>query len=153
MFVGDQGDPVFLNRVLDEIGPLDVIIDDGSHRVEHQRASLLVLFPGLRPGGLYVLEDLFTAFFAPFGGEPTGLAETSSVRVVHELTFAMLGRGAPGDLIAHGLYGRVESVDCFFDACVFIKGPMAGSGLWKGPTQMAWMRAVQPWERTREFWK
>lgn len=36
----------------------DIIIDDGSHRADHQQISLEMLFPHLKPGGLYFVEDL-----------------------------------------------------------------------------------------------
>lgn len=36
----------------------DVIIDDGSHRADHQQISLGFLFRKLKPGGLYFIEDL-----------------------------------------------------------------------------------------------
>ncbi len=32
--------------------PLDLVVDDGSHRYPHTKASLNVLLPRLRPGGL-----------------------------------------------------------------------------------------------------
>jgi SAM-dependent methyltransferase len=37
--------------------PLDLVIDDASHRYAPTRESFEVLFPRLRPGGLYVIED------------------------------------------------------------------------------------------------
>lgn len=37
--------------------PLDLVIDDASHLYRESRASFEVLFPRLRPGGLYLLED------------------------------------------------------------------------------------------------
>jgi predicted O-methyltransferase YrrM len=37
--------------------PLDLVIDDASHFHRHTKASFNVLFPHLRPGGLYVIED------------------------------------------------------------------------------------------------
>jgi len=36
----------------------DIIIDDGSHMSSHQQTSLSVLWQFLRPGGLYIIEDL-----------------------------------------------------------------------------------------------
>jgi predicted O-methyltransferase YrrM len=56
----DQSDDGRLRRMLDEeFGdqPLDLVIDDASHRVSPTRASFNVLFPRLRPGGVYVIED------------------------------------------------------------------------------------------------
>jgi predicted O-methyltransferase YrrM len=37
--------------------PIDLVIDDASHLLEETRASFETLFPLLRPGGVYVIED------------------------------------------------------------------------------------------------
>jgi predicted O-methyltransferase YrrM len=37
--------------------PLDLIIDDASHMLAETRATFETLFPFLRPGGLYMIED------------------------------------------------------------------------------------------------
>ena len=37
--------------------PLDIVIDDCSHFLHETRESFRALFPRLRPGGLYVIED------------------------------------------------------------------------------------------------
>ena len=39
-------------------GPLDIVIDDGSHRVHHQIATFRHLFPQLSEHGIYVVEDM-----------------------------------------------------------------------------------------------
>jgi hypothetical protein len=59
-FVADQSSRDDITRLLDAAGnePFDVIIDDGSHRPDHQQASLGLLFPALKSGGLYFIEDL-----------------------------------------------------------------------------------------------
>jgi hypothetical protein len=57
IFIGDQGDISFLQRTTQEAGPFDIIIDDGSHRVEHQLTTFNTLFPHLTENGLYVIED------------------------------------------------------------------------------------------------
>jgi predicted O-methyltransferase YrrM len=38
-------------------GPLDLVVDDASHRYEPTKASFEALYARLRPGGLYVIED------------------------------------------------------------------------------------------------
>lgn len=49
--------------------PFDVIVDDGSHIVHHQMLSFEYLFlNALKPGGLYVIEDLQTSFHPAWGG-------------------------------------------------------------------------------------
>jgi Methyltransferase domain len=56
----DQADRATLQQiVIDEFGsePLDLVVDDASHLLEPTVASFNVLFPRLRPGGLFVLED------------------------------------------------------------------------------------------------
>lgn len=56
----DQSDRVRLGDVVDHDlagEPLDLVIDDCSHQYGLTRASFETLFPRLRPGGLYVIED------------------------------------------------------------------------------------------------
>jgi hypothetical protein len=66
--VGSQDDPAFLRGVVQEMGGLDVVLDDGSHIARHQRASFEALFPLLSDGGLYIIEDLHTAYWWDYGG-------------------------------------------------------------------------------------
>ena len=37
--------------------PIDIVVDDASHFLHETRESFRALFPRLRPGGLYVIED------------------------------------------------------------------------------------------------
>lgn len=69
---GAQDDPAFLARVVAEHGPFDIVVDDGSHRPRHVVASFAALFPTLADRGLYVIEDVQTAFWPKFGGTPQG---------------------------------------------------------------------------------
>jgi hypothetical protein len=60
--IGDQGDPKFLETLAAETGPIDILIDDGSHIYEHQLASFRTLFPHIRDDGIYACEDLCYAY-------------------------------------------------------------------------------------------
>jgi len=66
--IGDQSDSKFLNDVIEEFGIPDIVIDDGSHRMEHILASFLHLYPKLPKNGLYFVEDLHTAYWEEYGG-------------------------------------------------------------------------------------
>ena len=61
--IGSQADPDFLKSVVAEMGTPDIIIDDGSHVARHQQVSFETLFPLLAPGGIYVIEDMHTAYW------------------------------------------------------------------------------------------
>ena len=56
----DQGDASKLKHLLDQdFGqePLDLVIDDASHLLGPTMTSFNILFPRLRPGGVFVIED------------------------------------------------------------------------------------------------
>jgi predicted O-methyltransferase YrrM len=56
----DQADKAALSKLLDdELGddPIDLVIDDASHVYAPTLASFEVLYPRLRQGGLFVVED------------------------------------------------------------------------------------------------
>lgn len=58
-FQTNQTDQTALNKIVSEYFPngLDMIVDDASHLLADTRRSFEILFPHLRPGGLYVIED------------------------------------------------------------------------------------------------
>lgn len=66
--IGSQADPKFLRAVVEEMGPPDIILDDGSHVAKHQMASFRTLFPLLKDGGLYVIEDICTSYWRAWSG-------------------------------------------------------------------------------------
>jgi len=66
--IGSQDDPAFLAGVISEMGPPDIIIDDGSHVGRHQCAAFHTLFPALNDHGLYVIEDVHTAYWPRYQG-------------------------------------------------------------------------------------
>lgn len=62
IFYGNQQDNQFLIKVIEQTGNLDIIIDDGSHKPEHQKASFDVLWQSMNHGGIYVIEDLHHSY-------------------------------------------------------------------------------------------
>jgi len=66
--IGDQADPAFLARLRSEIPRLDVLIDDGGHRMQQQLATFEALYPHLAADGLYLCEDLHTSYLRRYGG-------------------------------------------------------------------------------------
>jgi len=73
IFQGDQTDKDFLRDVIKTMGEADIIIDDGSHVNSHIVTSFEVLFPLLKTGGLYVIEDMQTSYWPNYGGDSVDL--------------------------------------------------------------------------------
>lgn len=68
LVTGDQSSPDDLVEVLDRFGPPDIVVDDGSHVGSDVTASFTYLFDRMKPGGVYVVEDLFWSFHEQYGG-------------------------------------------------------------------------------------
>lgn len=58
IFIGDQADRHFWRTLRKQLPPVDVLIDDGGHMPEQQIATLEEMLPYLRPGGVYLCEDI-----------------------------------------------------------------------------------------------
>lgn len=55
----DQGNAISLKNLIKKIGNnFDIIIDDGSHKTEHQILSAKILIPIVKKGGFYIIEDV-----------------------------------------------------------------------------------------------
>jgi SAM-dependent methyltransferase len=82
--IGDQADRQFLQAVLAEFGAPDVVLDDGSHRMSDITASFQYLYPRMSPTGVYLVEDLHTAYWEEYGGglgRPESFIEVSKTLI------------------------------------------------------------------------
>ena len=67
--ITNQESPEDLQKFIKEIkGEFDVIIDDGGHTMNQQIISFINLFPQIKQGGMYIIEDLHTSYWAYYGG-------------------------------------------------------------------------------------
>ena len=94
--VGDQSDPEFLDQVVAEYGPFDVVIDDGGHSMRQQIAAIEHLFPTLNDGGVYIVEDTHTSYWEPYKDADVTFMEWAKERLddingYHFATEAQLG--------------------------------------------------------------
>jgi hypothetical protein len=83
----DQADRESLKAIVTRefSGPLDLVIDDASHLYEPTKASFETLFPLLRPGGLYIIEDWAWGHWEGFDVGPAG---TELTQLIFELVEA-----------------------------------------------------------------
>lgn len=133
----DQADRRRLAAVVDAelLDGLDLVVDDASHLYGPTLASFEVLFPRLRPGGRYVIEDW------NWGNWPQhwDLPGAPLSRLVAELVEA-LGTNS----------GVVSSVEVVADIAVIERGPMALPT--DGSFSVARHVRRRPWWRTWLAW-
>lgn len=86
-YIGNQADPNFLTNVLNRIGRPDIIIDDGSHDQMDVMNSFSILFQHLKDDGVYIIEDLHTAYMQNYHGGITSPLNFVSIasRFVHDV--------------------------------------------------------------------
>ena len=73
IFKGSQTDESCLNDIFFQIGEPDIIIDDGSHINTQVIKTFEFLFPKLKTGGIYVVEDTCTSYWPDYGGDSEDL--------------------------------------------------------------------------------
>jgi hypothetical protein len=91
VFIGDQADRSFWQRVKQQVPDLDVVIDDGGHALEQQVVTLEELLPHLRPGGVYMCEDISWAF-NEYSSYLYGIAQTLNANTDFKADFKNLER-------------------------------------------------------------
>jgi demethylmacrocin O-methyltransferase len=79
IFKGSQIDKEFLIDVIEKIPEPDIIIDDGSHINEHVILTYKILFPVLKKGGIYVIEDVQTSYWPDYGGDYNNLENPDTI--------------------------------------------------------------------------
>lgn len=118
--IGDQADPAFLDAVLDEFGAPDVVLDDGSHVMEHVVASFGHLYPKTSPVGVYMVEDLHTAYWPEYGG---GLRRQGTfIELCKSLLDELNADWTRGALPPTGFTRATQSMHFYDSVAVFERG-------------------------------
>ncbi len=113
--IGSQVDAVFLDRVVKEFGPFDIIIDDGSHQSSHMITSFNHLFEaGLKDDGIYLVEDLHSNFWSTYRDSELSFIDVCKQLVdlihVHYIQPGVEGIGS----FWHGREEQLKSIDVTF---------------------------------------
>lgn len=89
--VGNLGDPAFVQAL--RAHNAHVIIDDASHRWDHQLLALFTLYPHMPPKGIYIVEDIHTSF-QPLAEEYNGDEEVPPFFILRKLAeyLTLLGK-------------------------------------------------------------
>jgi hypothetical protein len=100
---GDAGSNQDLERLASSSSGFDIIIDDGSHASYHQQLTFKYLYPKLRSGGTYIIEDL--QWQSPtYEGKPIPLPKTRDFMI----DFFENGNYLPNDLLSAKFMATVK---------------------------------------------
>lgn len=118
--IGDQSDERFLLSVINEFGPAQIILDDGSHVMEDIAASFRCLYPRMAADGVYMVEDLHTAYWEEYGG---GLRRSGSfIELCKDLVDELNAQHSRG-VVAETEFSKTTLSMHFYDSVVvFEKG-------------------------------
>ena len=67
IFIGSQSDEKFWQDFINEVGEIDVVLDDGGHTYSQQIITTESLLPSIKDGGILVIEDTHTSYMRGYG--------------------------------------------------------------------------------------
>jgi hypothetical protein len=68
VIVGNANEQATFQRIAQRSPAFDIIVDDGSHRTNDVISSFLSYFSLLKPGGIFIAEDMHCAYWEAYGG-------------------------------------------------------------------------------------
>jgi hypothetical protein len=125
IYVGDQGDPAFVQNTLEKIGGFDALLDDGGHQSFQQVSTLLGAVKSANRNCVIAIEDTSASFMKDFSkhGSRSFLEYAKSLTdVLVSRSFEMYPRRFRKlkNYELTDLYGKLQSIE-FFSGIVGLK--------------------------------
>lgn len=118
--IGDQSDPVFLQSLIDEFGEFDLVLDDGSHHVNHVNKTFQFLFPKIAEDGIFFIEDTHAAYWDSHGGS---IDHPESINNVAKKMIDIINADHTRGQLAPDYFTRnVKCMSCYDSIVVFERG-------------------------------
>ncbi len=114
IFIGDQSDPVFWSGFFHDVGPVDVLIDDGGHGNLQQISTVANTINFINDGGLLIIEDTHCSYRRDFGNPHPYSFTQFSFRVVD-----WINRRFFGETDSQKISAVVNSIQYFQSMVVF----------------------------------
>lgn len=68
IIIGNANEAETFREINNRSSAFDIIVDDGSHKSHDVLTTFLSYFPRLKPGGLFLIEDMHCAYWEGYGG-------------------------------------------------------------------------------------
>jgi hypothetical protein len=125
--IGSQDDPVLLNNITALYPKIDIVLDDGSHQMKHVKSTFGHLYHKISPNGVYMIEDLHTAYWDEYGG---GLRrEGSFIEYTKELIDEINAVHTRGTVAATDFTSSTFSINVYDSIVAFEKRPQGRRGV------------------------
>ncbi|CAD7973374.1 unnamed protein product [Amoebophrya sp. A25] len=130
VYIGDQSNMLHLEKVKDNLNyEAEVIVDDGGHWNSQILASFWSLWPIVRNGGLYFVEDFAeSAYIAKYVDQPGPVAAPGDEHTyTAQYGLASLLRNVFCGILSSPCYGALVFVEAQFNIMIFQKGGGEGA--------------------------
>lgn len=68
IFIGSQDDPSLIESIFSKYPNIDIVLDDGSHMMNHMIASFNLFYDRINQNGIYMVEDTHTCYWDDYNG-------------------------------------------------------------------------------------
>lgn len=68
VFIGSQDDPAVIESIFAKYPHVDIVLDDGSHMMQHMIRSFELMYDRVNPNGVYMVEDTHTCYWKEYEG-------------------------------------------------------------------------------------
>jgi 23S rRNA U2552 (ribose-2'-O)-methylase RlmE/FtsJ len=119
--IGSQDDPAVIEDIFSRYPDVGIVLDDGSHKMQHMIASFEMMYERLNPDGVYLVEDTHTCYWNDYGG---GLKrEDSFMEFVKDKIDEINAAHTRGAIPVSGFTRETDSIVCYDSIVVFERRP------------------------------
>ena len=126
ILIGDQASPDFWKSALEEIGNIDVFVDDGGHYMDQQIVTFESVFPVINPEGTFICEDCHTSYWPGNGGgykDPRSFIEYSK-DFIDLINYNWMETGKENIRMKYRIANDLSGVFFYDSMVVFEKEPL-----------------------------
>ena len=115
IFIGNQSDQNFWKKFYEEVGKVDIVLDDGGHTNKQQIITTIKSVPNINDGGLLVIEDTHTSYMKEFGNPQKFSFINFSKKIIDDVNYTFPDIGN----FKLTLNKEIYSIKYFESFCIF----------------------------------